>query len=195
MTVPSRIAALAAAGLAACTTPTSPADVPGRSVTVFAGNLLDNHWEEVFVDPGGLQFENSYLAGVAASARVAEPVEGLTLEVEGQVVRHVHGQTHWEFNAPILTARWSRLPWSETLDSSVAFGIGLSLATETPALEVANEGDSSKAMVYWMIEVESETPVENWRLVGRLHHRSPAYGLFGDDGGSNALVLGLRRRF
>jgi hypothetical protein len=32
-------------------------------------------------------------------------------------------------------------------------------------------------------------------VVGRLHHRSTAFGLFGEDGGANALVLGLRHRF
>jgi hypothetical protein len=29
----------------------------------------------------------------------------------------------------------------------------------------------------------------------RLHHRSPAFGLFGDEGGANALTLGVRYAF
>jgi hypothetical protein len=29
----------------------------------------------------------------------------------------------------------------------------------------------------------------------RLHHRSTAYGLFGNDGGANALTLGVRYAF
>lgn len=166
-----------------------------RALTVFGGNLLDNVWEDVFLAPGDLRFEKSYLVGVAGAVTVAEPFDGLTVELEAQLVRHVGDQDHWEANLPIVTGRWSRFPWSEALDSSAAFGLGLSWTSEEPVLEVRNEGDSEQLMAYWMIEVDTALPVPDWRLVGRLHHRSPAYGLFGDDGGSNALVLGLRRRF
>ena len=168
-------------------------DRPLWAITGFGGNLLDDVWEDVFLNPGGLTFEKSYLVGLSVARHIGEPFPGLEFEIEGQVVRYFGGQRHWEFNGPLLTARWRRFPWS--LDTSVAFGIGPSIASETPALEVQNQGDSRPLMVYWMIEVDTELPVDNWRLVGRLHHRSPAYGTFGDDGGSNALVLGLRRTF
>ena len=185
---------LAALALAASAPAVAVADTP-HAVTAFGGALLDNVWEDVFLAPHDLRFEQSYLVGAALSTRLAEPAEGLSLEVEGQLVRHFGDQTHWEVNAPILTARWSRFPWDEALDTSAAFGLGLSWASEKPALEVENEGDSERLMAYWMIEIETETPVEHWSLIARLHHRSPAYGLFGDDGGANALALGLRRRF
>jgi hypothetical protein len=185
--------ALAASGALASD---PPQDQPPRwAVTGFGGISLDNSWEEVFVDIPGLQFQDAYLAGIAVTREVAEPIRGLSLEVEGQIVRHFGDQTHWEFNAPVLTARWGRFPWSDVVDTSFAFGLGLSVASETPALEVAQEGDSQAVMAYWMIEVDTELPIEDWRLVGRLHHRSSAYGLFGDSGGLNSLVLGLRREF
>jgi hypothetical protein len=179
----------------ALSTPGEPPSAPAWAVTGFGGVTYRDKWEDTFLDPAGLTFEAPGLAGVALARRVAAPLDGLSVELEGQVVRHFGAQTHWEVNAPIVTARWSRFPWSRTLDSSVAFGLGLSLTSEKPAVEVANEGDSEQAMAYWMIEVDTELPAEDWRLVGRVHHRSPAYGLFGDDGGANALVLGLRRRF
>ncbi len=165
------------------------------AVTGFVGQMLDNTWEQTFIEPHKLQFEGGGIVGAAASARLAEPLRGLTLEVEGQVVRHFGAQTHWEVNAPLAVARWSRFPWGERLATSAAFAIGPSFASETPRLEVRNQGESSRAMVYWMIEVEAGRPDSDWSLVGRLHHRSTAYGTFGDDGGSNALALGLRRRF
>ena len=34
-----------------------------------------------------------------------------------------------------------------------------------------------------------------WSVIARLHHRSTAYGVFADSGGSNFLALGIRRRF
>lgn len=184
-----------AAALCAYAMPSTARDTGPRALTVFGGPLLDNRWEEVFTDPAGLTVEDSYLVGLAGSLRLAEPVPGLSLEIEAQIVRHVHGQSHWEANLPVATARWDRFPWSQTLDTSAAFGLGLSIASETPAREAANEGASEAVMAYWMIELDAALPAEDWRLVGRLHHRSTAYGLFGDDGGSNALVLGLRRRF
>jgi hypothetical protein len=165
------------------------------AVTVFGGQLLDNNWEQVFLEPHNLNFEDSGFVGGAGSARVGEPYPGLSLEIEGQIVRHFGAQTHWEINGPLATARWSRFPWNETVETSAAFGIGPSFASETPRLEVRNQGDSSATMVYWMIEVEMARPDSQWSFVGRLHHRSPAYGTFGEDGGSNALALGLRRRF
>jgi hypothetical protein len=183
----------AVAGPAAASSQPATAAETRWAITGFGGISLDNTWEEVFVAPHDLRFQTAYLAGVALARDLGEPIEGLSFEVEAQIVRHFGSQTHWELNAPIITARWGRFPWS--LDTSVAFGLGLSVTSETPELEVKAEGDSQPLMAYWMIEVDSELPAENWRLVGRLHHRSPAYGLFGDDGGANALVLGVRRRF
>lgn len=166
-----------------------------HAATAFGGVMLDNVWEDVFLDPGGLVIEDSQLVGGALSTRLWRPVEGLDVEVEGQLVRHFGAQDHWEVNAPLAVARWSRFPWGETVFTSAAFGIGPSLASRVPGLEVANEGDSERVMVYWMIEVELGAPGSDWSWVGRLHHRSPAYGLFGDDGGANALAVGVRRRF
>jgi hypothetical protein len=180
-------------GAPASATGAGEPEEPRWAVTGFGGVSLNNVWEDVFTAPQDLHFEEAYLAGVSVARLLGEPVTGLSFELEGQLVRHFGSQTHWEVNAPILTARWGLFPWA--LDTSVAFGLGLSLASETPQLEVENEGDSEAVMAYWMIEVDSELPAENWRIVGRLHHRSPAYGLFGDDGGANALVLGVRRQF
>ncbi len=80
------------------------------SVTVFGGNLLNNNAGEIFYDPGSIEFEESYLVGAALAAPFWKPVDGLTFELEGQLVRHFGQQTHWEVNAPIITARWSKFP-------------------------------------------------------------------------------------
>ncbi|MGF1657991.1 MAG: hypothetical protein ACFCUS_01000 [Rubrimonas sp.] len=171
------------------------AEPPRNAVAAFGAWMTDENWEDLFLAPHDIDFEDAGLVGVALSRRIAEPVEGLSFEIEGQIAKHFGSQSHWEVNAPILTARWSRFPWDETVATSAAFGLGLSVASETPELEVANEGDSSQTMAYWMIELALGRPGSDWEVIGRVHHRSNAYGLFGDDGGSNALALGLRRRF
>jgi hypothetical protein len=170
------------------------AERPAYAATVFAGSVIDNTWEEAafFWD---WDFQPSHLVGVAAAARLAQPVPGLSLEAEVQLVRHFGDQEHWEVNAPILTARWLAFPWSETVDSSAAFGLGLSLASEVPETEIALEGSSEELLAYWMVELDAGLPASPWRVTGRLHHRSTAFGTFGEDGGSNALVLGLKRLF
>jgi hypothetical protein len=167
---------------------------PAYAATVFAGSLIDNTWEEapLFWD---WDFQSSHLVGAAAAARLARPLPGLSLEAEAQLVRHFGDQDHWEVNAPVLTARWLAFPWSATLDTSAAFGLGLSLASETPQTEVALEGSSEALLAYWMVELDAGLPDSAWRVTGRLHHRSTAFGTFGDDGGSNALVLGVKRLF
>lgn len=169
-------------------------DAGPYAAAAFGGVMLDNTFEQVFT-PWDLEIEDSYFVGGALSARVAQPLESLEIEIEGQLVRHFGGQTHWELNAPLIVVRWTNFFWDDYLDTSAAFGVGPSFASETPSLEVENEGESQSAMVYWMAEFAFDLPAENWELLTRLHHRSTSYGLFGDDGGANALALGLRRKF
>lgn len=165
---------------------------PPNAVTAFGGWATDNDWGDFVLSPWDISFSDAQVFGVAYSRRVWRPHERVSVEIEAQATKWVGDQDHWEFNLPIAVARWRPLA---SVDASVAFGLGLSLATETPALEAGQEGDSEAVMTYWTFEVETATPVEDLRLVGRLHHRSTAYGTFGDDGGLNSLVIGLRRRF
>lgn len=162
---------------------------------VFGGVLTNNAFGEILLTPWDIEFVESYPVGVAGAVRVARPLEGLDIEIEGQFVKHFGNQTHVEANAPIVTARWTAMPWDEVLDTSAAFGIGLSFASGVPAQEVENEGASEQVMTYWVIELAFDLPKDDWELIGRLHHRSTAFGTFGDDGGSNGLVIGVRRRF
>ena len=126
----------------------------------------------------------------------AERKDGaLAIEAEGQIVYHFHDQTLWEFNAVPIVLRWRRFPWSERFNSSAAFGLGLSYATEVPSVEVALEGESQKLLIYWVMELTAGPRAAPWEISLRLHHRSVAYGLMGDEGGMNAVGLGLRYRF
>jgi hypothetical protein len=46
-----------------------------------------------------------------------------------------------------------------------------------------------------MVEIEAGPPDKDWNVMFRLHHRSEAYGLVANEGGSNAFVFGLKQRF
>ncbi len=153
-------------------------------------------WEDILIDAPGTRFVDSYLVTAAVSRQYAERKEGaLTFEAEGQVVAHFGDQTHWEFNAVPISLRWHRFPWSEHIATSAAFGLGLSYATELPPVEVELEGESHQTLVYWLLEMTAGPVDARWAVTLRIHHRSVAYGLMGDEGGMNAVGLGLRYRF
>ncbi len=46
-----------------------------------------------------------------------------------------------------------------------------------------------------MMELDIGPLDKNWSALIRIHHRSGAFGLVADEGGSNALVIGLKQRF
>jgi hypothetical protein len=167
------------------------------SATVYGARISSQPgWEDIFLDSTGTRFVDSYLLTAAVSRQYADRYDGaLAIEAEGQVVRHFGDQSHWEFNAVPIVLRWNRFPWSNRVASSVAFGLGLSYATEMPPVEVALEGESSEWLVYWVMELTAGPVDSRWALSLRLHHRSVAYGLMGDEGGMNAVGLGLRLRF
>jgi hypothetical protein len=167
-------------------------EIPRNAVTAFAGQMTDNAWEEVATNDD-VSKRDAYLAGLAYSRELVGRPDW-ALEIEGQVVKHFHAEHHWEFNGA-LVGRWRGFPWRETIPTSVAFGIGPSYATEVPLQEIARDGQSARLLIYWMAEFEMGLPDRPWSAIARLHHRSSGYGALAEDGGSNWLVFGIRRRF
>lgn len=163
-----------------------------HAVTVFAAQMADNDWHEI-VSLDNVGFRQTYLAGMAVSREMAG-TKRWAIEVEGQAARHFGAQDHWELNAA-LVGRWRAFPWSESVATSVAFGIGPSFATRVPSEEVARDGSSNRLLLYWMAELEAGPPDRPWSGLVRLHHRSSAYGAVAENGGSNFITVGVRRRF
>ncbi|MEW5770719.1 MAG: hypothetical protein AB1831_10200 [Pseudomonadota bacterium] len=191
--LPAFCAALAAACAHAGDVQTAPS-VGDYALSVYAGRLTNGDWIESFGP--NTHFIDSDLVVAALGRTVARSHEGaLTYELEGQIGKHSGLQDHWEYNL-LGAVRWHRLPWSGRLHSSVAAGLGLSYATEVPAAEATLiNGASEKLLAYWHLELTLGPPRADWQATLRLHHRSTAYGLFGDDGGSNAITLGVRYAF
>jgi hypothetical protein len=164
------------------------ADVSG---TAFAGWHTANVWEEVvFLDD--VQFLDARLVGMAAA--LEWPVSAhWSAGVEAQFVRHWGSGSYWEVAVP-ATLRFRpgrpRGPFR-----SAGLGLGLSRTSEAPDIEARRTGLSRRTLFYWFIEAEFATPHEGLFAILRLHHRSSGYGYFGDSGSSNAVALGVRRRF
>lgn len=166
------------------------------ALTGYVGRITTvNAWHDIFLNPGDLEFADAYLATLALSHPLRRyHDDDLGLETEGQVVYNFGDQSHWEFNA-LLATRWYRFPWNDSVATTVAFGLGMSWASEVPEVEVELEGSSEQLLVYWYLEATFAPPGARWATNLRLHHRSGGLGLLAEDGGMNALCVGLTRRF
>jgi hypothetical protein len=173
-------------------------DLDGKwAATLYAARISSEAgWEDVFINPVGADYVDAFLAVAGLSRGYAHHSGGaLQIEAEGQIAYAFGDQQYWEFNVVPVVLRWQRFPWSRAVATSAAFGLGLSYTTELPDIEVELEGESKRLLVYWVAELTAGLPDSAWSVSLRLHHRSVAYGLMGDEGGMNAVGLGIRRQF
>jgi hypothetical protein len=188
-----RVVLLALAVAITAAAPTAEA-AEDCAVTAFAAfQLRGDIWQNFYAP----DFNTSYqIAGLAVSRKIASLTRHVDLEGEGQVIKHMGGQHHEEFNA-LINARWLTFPWNDHLRTTFAVGNGLSYATRTAALEESMHGKTSLLLDCMMFELTVALPDHpRWSLAWRVHHRSGVFGLFnGVEGASNAMGLGLKYRF
>ncbi|MGD8837472.1 MAG: acyloxyacyl hydrolase [Desulfobacteraceae bacterium] len=157
------------------------------SDTVLVKNLQFDH-----------EFEGAYISVLSLGTCLAQYRRFLNLEIEGQMGMHSGSQHYQEINAAVVL-RWLVFPWDRYLNTSFAFGNGLSYATADPVLEIekAKRGQTAQWLYYILVEwAFSLQGHPNWEIFWRTHHRSGIYGRLADDNaGSNYIGLGLRRRF
>ncbi len=163
------------------------------AITVYAGRVTEDRWINAL--PPSINFVDAYvLVGALAWTIKRFYDDALTLEIEGQAAKYSGIQEHTEFNVTVA-GRWHDFPWNESVETSFAFGLGPSWATKIPEAEVQIHGTTEQFLVYWFGEIALGPPDENWAVVFRLHHRSKAFGLIAEDGGSNTVAAGLKIRF
>lgn len=163
------------------------------SMVGFAGQLTENDIAEIVTfDDVGLR--DAYLAGLGVTRRLGSWREMVDFEVEGQIVRHFGDEDNWQFNAAI-GPRWTAFPWNEAVPTSVAYLLGLSMASRIPAEEQILNDNANRLLIYFLVEVEAGLPEQPWAGFFRIHHRSSGLGRVFEGGGSNWLVLGVRRFF
>ncbi|MFM9110292.1 MAG: DUF3769 domain-containing protein, partial [Prochlorococcaceae cyanobacterium] len=104
-------------------------------------------------------------------------------------VANTPAQTFGDFTGGLGLRAWLQ-PWL-----SLGFVEGVSLNTNVSNYEKTYRQKYSTFLNYLGFEIEALVAPE-WSLVGRIHHRSGAYGTYsGVSEGSNAYLLGLRHRF
>jgi hypothetical protein len=165
------------------------------SLNIYAGQITTNGIGSLLIHFYDPDFKNSYLTAVTLARRIGTYKKMASFEVEGQVVKHFKMQNHWEINALII-ARWEAFPWDKYVDTSFALGLGGSYATAEPEVEILIDGATSRFLVYGMTELTLGLPeYPNIALIIRIHHRSGAWGLVTEKGGSNTPCIGLKYRF
>lgn len=163
------------------------------AISAYGGRMTDSDLAHA-ISPNA-DFVDAYLI-VGAFAWTFKRFfdDGLSLEVEGNVVKYFGDQDNWEFNAAVA-GRWHKFPWNDTVATTIAWGIGPSYASEVPEVEKEIHETSEQLLVFWFAEITLGPPKSRWAAAFRLHHRSTAFGTFANDGGSNSLALGLKYHF
>jgi len=153
---------------------------------------------------GRLRSEDAYFVGAGLS-RVIVPsfsipvlgtdfaFHGNRIELEGQVLRHFGEQSHWEATIALMF-RTGQIPLFGGLSVNLAFGEGLSYASERPNLEGSFRVEPTRFLNYLAFEAEfSHASLPGVYFVPRVHHRSGIFGLIAPkESGSNFIGAGIR---
>ncbi len=165
-------------------------------VTAYGGTALNNSIEQL-PWPFDWRAYDSKLAGIGISRELARSADGsLGFETEAMAMRHWGDQRLWEAVA-LGMVRWHNLPWNTHLNSTLGAGAGVSHVSKISVIEQARNAKQARTIGYLGFEATAAPKsAEDWQGVLRWHHRSGGYGTFnGVKGGSNYLLLGVRRTF
>ena len=173
------------------------------AVTAWGGQMFAAPFGDTFLGRGN--FRPEYLAGLGLQRRLLQGGP-LALEIDGNLMGHraarqpgggenqsvpfadTPSQTFAEGTLGIGLRLWVQ-PWL-----SLYFVEGVSLLSESSNYEKTFRENYSNFLNYLAFEVEALVS-PRWSAVGRIHHRSGAFGTYsGVSEGSNAYLLGVRYR-
>ena len=174
------------------------------ALTAWGGQMIDSNFGDTFLFNGRMRPE--YLLGVGLQKRILR-AGPLSLELEADLFGHKAGQQPGgEFNQSTpfadlpaqsfgegivgIGARLWVQPWL-----SFGFIEGISYNTDYSLYEKTYRENYTQLLNYLGFEEEAAVS-SDLSLVGRIHHRSGAFGTYsGVEEGSNAYLLGLRYRW
>lgn len=174
------------------------------AVTAWTGQMFASNFGDTFLFRGRLRPE--YLAGLGLQRRLLD-AGPLALEIDTNLMGHrAARQAGGQFNQSVPFAD---TPSQVFADGTLGLGLrawlqpwlsfyfveGVSLLSKSSNYERTFRQNYAQLLNYLAFEVEALVNPE-WSIVGRIHHRSGAYGTYsGVREGSNAYLLGLRYRF
>ncbi|MBV9576535.1 MAG: hypothetical protein JO149_07915 [Gammaproteobacteria bacterium] len=129
--------------------------------------------------------------------RLLSPIVNV-VQITGDVTMRKGANEHTIYELdPYLALRWTHLPWNQYVNTSFAFGEGISYASSVPALEKKGNDNTKRLLNLLIFEATFALPhYPQWQLVARIHHRSGAYGLYhAGNSGSNDVGFGIKYLF
>ena len=174
------------------------------AITAWGGQMIDSNFGDTFLFNGRLRPE--YLLGVSMQKRIwkAGP---LAIELEADLFGHqAYQQQGGPFNQSVPNADTPTQTFAEGiigigarlwLQPWLSFGFveGISYNTAVSNYERTYRENFSQLLNYLAFELEAAVSPE-LSLVGRIHHRSGAFGTYnGVKEGSNAYLIGIRYRW
>ncbi|MGM0535333.1 MAG: hypothetical protein ACQER5_04580 [Pseudomonadota bacterium] len=167
-------------------------DRQGWALGLHGGRAIDQSVQDgTAFDPFGWDFQDYSLTSLGLRKDLMPLGRHLRLFSELHVA-WVSGDEEYGEVAFTPTLSWESFPWDHALDTRALVGAGLSYTTKSTQIDDV-DGRLLASMIF-ELEVQP-APWESWSIYTRLHHRSNAFGLFGDDSdsrGSNFPSLGVR---
>ena len=174
------------------------------AITAWGGQMIDSNFGDTFLFNGRMRPE--YLLGVSMQKRIwrAGPLQ---LELEADLFAHqAYEQEGGPFNQSVPNANTPAQTFGEAIFGigarlwvqpwlSLGFVEGISYNTSVSNYERTYRENFSNLLNYLAFELEAAVSPE-LSMVGRIHHRSGAFGTYnGVKEGSNAYLIGLRYRW
>ncbi len=119
--------------------------------SLYAGQYSDTALNEII--RLNTRFESSHVYVLSVGRELGIYKRKIGYELEGQVAMHSGDQSHGEING-VFALRWLPFLWDRYLDTSFAFGNGLSYATADPELEIRESDDNETNRLLYYIHVE-----------------------------------------
>jgi hypothetical protein len=174
------------------------------SITGWGGKMYTGNFGGTFTFQG--EYRPEVVGGVGIQRRVID-AGPLSFEIDANVFGHrAARQPGGPYNQAVPFAE---SPAQTFVEGTLGFGArlwlrpwlnlyfeeGVSLLSEPSNWEKTERENYATFLNYLAFEVEGLVTPE-WSVVGRIHHRSGAYGTYsGVREGSNAYLLGVRHRF
>lgn len=167
--------------------------------TAAAGRYVETSMSDIFFDPQLNPWDWDYgditFGSITFGRKLADYGRYLSFEPEAGVGRRFGDADEYEFWGT-LYMRWNPFFWDHIVDTSIAISTGVSYASDNNALEEDRARSNATWLHYFSPEITLAPPGDSsLSFVIRLHHRSGAGGLFGESGGFQYLMFGLRARF
>ena len=168
-------------------------------LTAAFGRYVETSMSSIFFDPKWAPWDWTYgdinFASLTFGRKLADFGHYISFEPEVGVGKRFGDADEFEFWGA-LYIRWNAFPWDHVIDTSIAVSTGVSYASESNQLEEERVRDDASFLHYFSPEITLAAPGgSSVSVVIRLHHRSGAGGLFGESGGFQYLMVGLRAYF